>query len=775
METRMRRQSGGHIHLLAGACFTSTMLAGWVALAQEHSFTSDADFDQGTLLGVNHEAVHDQLQLDARDLEFPFVWVAKTGRKTIVRLDANTGQIVGEYRTAPDGRAGNPSRTAVDRFGNVWVGNRSEAASGRGSVAKIGLVLGGTRGRKNADGSFTPDPGGGYLAPPFHYSTAVDRDGDGLIRTSRALGDILPWVDLGDGLGGMTAEVTDAADECILLYQRTSATDVQHLAMAPDERVWVGGFVTGPTGFDVLDPATGRILQSMLPACGGYGGVIDAQGVLWSAAYNQSSVLRYDTVTGSTSCVPVPWAAGIAVDAQGYAWCSMWDRNAVAKLTADGSMVAGFPKQTGGGDCYGIAITPDGDVWVANKRTNDVSRLDSAGNLRKRIAVGLAPTGVAVDANGRVWVVNQNSHNVVRLDPAGGSDGLGVVDLVVLLGSGAAPINYGSMTGIVRVREVEAAGSWTVRVDGGRAGLDWSRVAWGCEEPGTSRIEVHVRAADRIEALDGQSWRGVASGADLMGTGVQGQFLQLRASFQADLAAHLSPVLHDIRVAAQANTVPDCATAAASIDMLWPPDGRMVEVQIASVTDPDGDAVTCRVTRILQDEPVRDRSGARRGADARGVGSATAHLRAERDGNGSGRVYTIVFEASDGRGGVCEGRVKVCVPHDMKRKDCGDEGELYDATLEDEDTLETDNYPNPFNPRTTIRYSLPAAVDVQLVVYDALGRRVRTLVAAGQNAGAHDVSWDGSDDAGRQVPSGVYVYHLRAGSEEVSRRMLLLK
>ena len=759
---------------LASACFTTAFLTN-ALWAQERTFTTNADFDQGTSVGVNHAIVPDQLQLDARDLEFPLVWVAKTGRKTIVRIDANSGLVVGEYRTAPDGRAGNPSRTAVDRYGNVWVGNRSEAAGGRGSVAKIGLVLGGTRGSKSADGSFTPDPNGAYVAPPFLYSTAVDRDGDGLIRTSRALGDLLPWVDLGDGAGGTTAEVADAADECILLYQRTSATDVQHLAIAPDERVWVGGFVTGPTGFDVLEPTTGAILESLLPGCGGYGGVIDGQGVLWSAAYNQSSVLRHDPATGDTRCVPVAWAAGITLDAEGNAWCSMWDRNAVAKLTPSGSMVAGFPKQTGGGDCYGIAVGADGNVWVANKRTNDVSRLDAAGNVRKRLAVGLAPTGVAVDANGRIWVVNQNSHNTVRIDPQGGSDGLGVVDLIVPLGTGAAPINYGGMTGIVRVHEVEATGSWTVRVDGGRPAIDWSRVTWTSVAPGTSRIEVQARVAEVAEDLEGQSWRGVASGADLMGSGLQGRFLQLRASFYADLAARLSPELHDLSVVAQSNAVPDCAHATASIDVLWPPDGRMVDVRIAGVADADGDDVACRVTRILQDEPVHEASGARRGADARGLGSATAQLRAERNGNGNGRVYTIVYEASDGRGGVCAGRVKVCVPHDMGRgRDCADDGELYDATLE-EDVLETDNYPNPFNPRTMIRYNLPAAADVQLVIYDAMGRRVRTLVAVAQSSGSHAAGWDGTDEGGRPVPSGVYVYHLRAGSEETSRRMLLLK
>ncbi|MHB8080062.1 MAG: LVIVD repeat-containing protein [Candidatus Krumholzibacteriia bacterium] len=71
--------------------------------------------------------------------------------------------------------------------------------------------------------------------------------------------------------------------------------------------------------------------------------------------------------------------------------------------------------------------------------------------------------------------------------------------------------------------------------------------------------------------------------------------------------------------------------------------------------------------------------------------------------------------------------------------------------------------PNPFNPRTTIRYDVPAAGgDVRLELYDARGRLVRTLVAGRQAAGRQATVWDGRDDAGRRVPSGVYFARLRA-------------
>ncbi|MFC1543538.1 T9SS type A sorting domain-containing protein [Candidatus Neomarinimicrobiota bacterium] len=80
------------------------------------------------------------------------------------------------------------------------------------------------------------------------------------------------------------------------------------------------------------------------------------------------------------------------------------------------------------------------------------------------------------------------------------------------------------------------------------------------------------------------------------------------------------------------------------------------------------------------------------------------------------------------------------------------------------------NYPNPFNPTTVISYILPAAQTVTLKVYDVLGREVATLVDGPQAAGDHQSAFDGS-----QLPSGIYLYRLAAGSYVQSRKMLLLK
>ena len=153
------------------------------------------------------------------------------------------------------------------------------------------------------------------------------------------------------------------------------------------------------------------------------------------------------------------------------------------------------------------------------------------------------------------------------------------------------------------------------------------------------------------------------------------------------------------------NQPPDVSGAYPSKKYLWPPNHRFVNVTIEGVTDPDGDPVTIRILNITSDEPTAsthwrwqhhrfhwhwrhhcrcscENFSTYYAPDAYGVGTDTAHLRAERLGNGNGRVYVITFVASDGRGGETVGSVKVYVPHDR----CGcawrciDDGQNYDAT-----------------------------------------------------------------------------------------------
>jgi len=85
------------------------------------------------------------------------------------------------------------------------------------------------------------------------------------------------------------------------------------------------------------------------------------------------------------------------------------------------------------------------------------------------------------------------------------------------------------------------------------------------------------------------------------------------------------------------------------------------------------------------------------------------------------------------------------------------------------------NYPNPFNPITTLRYDLPEQAIVNIIIYDMLGREVKTLVNSTQDAGFKSVIWDATNDYGKPVSAGVYLYQIQAGEFRQTKKMVLLK
>jgi len=127
------------------------------------------------------------------------------------------------------------------------------------------------------------------------------------------------------------------------------------------------------------------------------------------------------------------------------------------------------------------------------------------------------------------------------------------------------------------------------------------------------------------------------------------------------------------------NHAPECGEASARPALLWPIDQKLHSIAIEGVTDPDGDPITVTIDAIHQDEAAKSAGLA---PSALGVGTGAAQVRAERRGDGDGRVYHIGFEAEDGHGGRCSTTVRVCVPHDQQRDSdlCVDQGPLFDAT-----------------------------------------------------------------------------------------------
>ena len=85
------------------------------------------------------------------------------------------------------------------------------------------------------------------------------------------------------------------------------------------------------------------------------------------------------------------------------------------------------------------------------------------------------------------------------------------------------------------------------------------------------------------------------------------------------------------------------------------------------------------------------------------------------------------------------------------------------------------NYPNPFNPTTTIQYQLPTRSAIELAVYDLRGALVKILESGVQSAGSHSVVWDGTNSLNQSVGNGVYIYRLKTFDQTISKRMVLIR
>ena len=445
----------------------------------------------------------------------PFLTVASSGRGTVARIkvaptpdagnSATWSSIVGEYYTVPSAsgtHAGDPSRTTVDRFGNVWVGNRAVADTSGGAITCLGILVGGTR--CNANGSSNPN--GEYVQhdPPDHpiiYNTCIDRDGDGLIHTSYGLGNALAWTDPGLPPGD--------GDEAVLSYVRVVPTAVRSIAVDKSNNLWVGSLASGwheyvdsSTGL----PVTGRKLNF---GRGGYGALVSGDGVLWSAGNGADGLLKLVPTTG----LPAATAGGIIKSTvAGYGlgidpisddvWMSNYADGTLWQLSA---AQCGKVISFGGyANSKGVVVDGKGNVWVANCGSGNqgtvVYHLRTTGEFIGAVSLthptagvpGTGPSGVCVDSQGMIWATcytaaANGKYYAMRIDPTRGTlvNGvrLGQVVEAVDLGTNAAPYNYSDMTGFVTLGTTQPAGFWDFAQDSGVDDSVWTKVDTAAQTP----------------------------------------------------------------------------------------------------------------------------------------------------------------------------------------------------------------------------------------------------------------------------------------------------
>ena len=357
----------------------------WILEKYIKVYTTVADFDEGVLEGLEATAPLPDGQLQFKTnlpTQFPFINVACSDRGTVARINTTNGMVVGEYRTAPFGLSydPSPSRTTVDQYGNVWVANREDTlaigGTNYGSITRIGLIIGGSRFDKIGT-NYSPDSRGQYVAlSNAVYNTCIDRDADGFIRTSSGLTDILAWNNTAgaDSEGG----VSTADDEAITEYTRVPSTGTRTIAVDKFNDVWVGGTGQNKTHLKVNGLLALPVPNSAFDAnTGGYGGVIDRLGNLWSSDSGGDLWLtppanlppRYDFDWRAISAPGIsPY--GIAIDpVHPYIWQTSggnvfrWQTNGVPETNAVGGVIV-YPH--GGAGSQGLAVDGNGHVWVAH-------------------------------------------------------------------------------------------------------------------------------------------------------------------------------------------------------------------------------------------------------------------------------------------------------------------------------------------------------------------------------------------------------------------------
>jgi hypothetical protein len=222
------------------------------------------------------------------------------------------------------------------------------------------------------------------------------------------------------------------------------------------------------------------------------------------------------------------------------------------------------------------------------------------------------------------------------------------------------------------------------------------------------------------------------------------------------------------------DTTPPSLTVVMDHHTLWAPNHQMVPccatIQVADNCGADPHVV---LVSVVSSEGTNakgsgDTAGDIAGADI-GTDDRCFELRSERSGGGSGRYYTIVYSATDAASNVAYDTVQVRVPHDRSLA-TGDP-----APGAARITALTSIHPNPFNPQTTVHFSLAKSARVQIAIYDVAGALVRQLVDENRPAGEHQALWNGTSDQGTGVTSGVYFVKMTAGSYSEVRKIVMLK
>ena len=511
------------------------ILAAWPPPAAADTYTLDADFDQGTMNGVNHDPPGShQLQLNTVATTFPTLWVANAGEDTVSRIDTDIpstfipsgGCETARYHTwfgtsshgAWQGPA--PSRTAVDADGNVYVANRH--FDGRPALVMKILAEGG-----------------------------IDRNGNGVIDTSRDLnGDcqIAPneMIELTDDNGNGRLDPEELKDERVAwaVHVGPGGGVGRALCLGTDGNIWLGLY--NSRQFYKLDADDGTVLAGPVSIdVNPYGCAVDSGGTLWSANLsNRLGELDTSVPVGKSSRSHPGRNYGIALgNGKVYLADFGTSRSFIEFDPATNTFRQPAPVFT---RSFGVGVDGAGDVY-SGQSTIYKFDYDPGSDTYSLAWAASNPSGTSEtrglipDAAGNLWVVNLDRHNVTKFR---GTDGAFLGTLPV----GRYPYTYSDASGIGFRTGTVHTGFWVVIEDGGTAGAEWDSIRWNEEPQGSvptgGSIVVEARAADDSTQLPLLPYQPVTNGSPL---GLTGRYLQVKATLTASPGGE-SPVLSDLTI-----------------------------------------------------------------------------------------------------------------------------------------------------------------------------------------------------------------------------------
>ena len=408
------------------------------------------------------------LTLTETSVNLNVIWVANSAEGTVSKLDTTTGAEMGRYVVC-----GDPSRTAVGKFGDGWIACRSNSAA----VAYI----------TNFEGLCEDKNGNGQI------DTSRDQNNDSVISPS----EMLP----------------NGQDECVKWVKpaATNANIARALGVDLSEHGWVGIWETKQ--LVRIEKEGGTVVQNVALPANPYGLAIDQQGTIWVSGRGGGLLVKYDPQTGQLSSMKPDSSYspyGIAVDEFGRIWS--------AQLGSGGNKVYMYDPKTNGWTSVGVpararglVANGSGRLFVACDQSHRVAVIDLT-TLTKFNEINLGgghfPLGMAVDSAGFIWAVNQQSGSVHKIN----GNSLAVVGNYPV---GKGPYTYSDMTGSAFFDAVPP-GWYRHRFEasqlGGVTGLAamnnavWGTLSIDYVAPPGAYIKFRVRAGSTEAELEASLW-----------------------------------------------------------------------------------------------------------------------------------------------------------------------------------------------------------------------------------------------------------------------------